>query len=1783
MKHSTPFAVIVFAAISVFASLAQQPFPSSQVKTSSDLSFQKLSPDLREIAKSPSEQPILVCVLITKGTSLNGLMIRSAVSRPIGEIQWITGEVIDSDLKKLAGAKGVISVFSTQTYQPVDVPGEEELKTPRPRITGEELRALLKKGGKDLLREHLDKIKPEPREAEKSFQVISSPNDIKPLTVKVKDIHGASAAWAKGYTGTGVITAIVDSGVDFGHPDLQGTQGRVNGGTFDGWPFAYDTYSGYYYVISSALTIGPDTYWDLTQYTWYAHTLPVTTAVCNGTVCTANLKIDYGSDAGWPWTPVTLAFTWPDTSLSGTYRYTVHPDYYLLSAAYYLGLGYAYSDVAPPAVILSDESTSGVYNTVYVDVDFDQDLTDEKPMRKGDELAGADLYDAAGNPGTDGIWDLSAGMLTWISNGASPPPGLEVVYPGQAATPAAGALICFVGDEDSHGTNCAGDVAAQGVITDPDWEGVINPYFAGAANAGGVGGAVLSGMAPDAKVAAFQRGFNLPFDSWTLATYGFDGTAQSGDEAHIINNSWGSSAVINDGWDTTSRFAYYLNVNAAPNVAFLISTGNGGHGFGTVAPPAGGSLIDVGASTSYGSTINFEIASPSQFTWGNVASWSNRGPGTAGDVSPDIVAVGAWGTGANPLNLYYGNGQAAYDSFGGTSMSAPIATGLLALVYQAFYDTNARFPTWQEAKTILLNGATDLCLDVLSQGAGNVNADRSADIAAGNAYYVEPAQWNPGDYRGTEYTAFPSIMFSDDTATKTFTIYNPTGTPIFAQVSDHTLVQVYESTFDLVFSSGYVPMMSLPTYVQEITSDINTYDPDLVRAQVIFPYNVFDVGSDYSYDNRWRAMFYDWKDLNIDGNLWTDTSGDGVVDSGEIDVDPGTGIYEYNRFTYGYPSGTYLEASVGRESLSRRHDGVFFGVQRRTGTGAVTLKVRITYYKKSDWSWLSLAPITSGGKYVVPPGAIMVPAGGSADFGATFTVPPGTKPGVYEGVIAASDGTTTNVLPVVVHVAANSATFDFGASSLSEPVGDKPYDNGHLFGGFDWTWRYEAGDWRLFYYDIPDGTAASGKMIIVDTQWKNIPTDVDTWVYGPVADSYSTSNPAFFGPNTMEQIGGSNDTNVGAGIFTFDTNTTGAREIVSAELRDGLNFIVLHNVLYSGDELCEPLVGKAYAIQTDPMPVNEVGSSGTWTQHFTSGADIPEGLSVLAYGLYQPQTMTNESINQDTSGDPCSASWINSLNIAHCAVLEISITSTASIDIDLYLYKDGGNSVWDCTTGDDVLIARSISLTANELIKVTQPADGLYWVTVHGYSVPGAPQLFDITIDAIQGTNLSVINPPTGPISGGTPVSFDVNWTTPADGSWQGRLFIGPNSAPTVLTVPVYIQSSPTPTPTPTATPTPTPTPTATPTASPTPTPTPTVTATPTPTPTTTATPTPTPTPSPTPWQIVFDFIQDREEWTTGGAPVVYTVPDFVWEPDYLKITSSTNTNTFGYWQSLQDAIPADADYLYRARFTVSSNLTATSLVPQIRLRANSLNLQQYDVLSIESAGDGGASPAASGTDYDLYFVPPANDTAAMLAFDLLNFNPNDAATAELSLDTVTVDRFALDSLSTPTVVQDYTFELSQDGWTTGGAPIAFSSPQYIYSSGALELRAITNTNTFGFWGNHPADITIEADKLYRGTFEIRTDVTNPALVPEMRLRYNTGNLQASHTFGISSAGDGANSPGTTNTTYDRLYFLPPANCVGEDLLVSFDILNFNPGDVSTASLILDRAIIETLSPPASP
>ena len=79
--------------------------------------------------------------------------------------------------------------------------------------------------------------------------------------------HRADKAWDKGYTGIGVNVAIIDTGVDFAHPDLYGTQARVNDASspYNGWPIAFDPASMAAYVTA----VNANTSWD---DTWYANT-----------------------------------------------------------------------------------------------------------------------------------------------------------------------------------------------------------------------------------------------------------------------------------------------------------------------------------------------------------------------------------------------------------------------------------------------------------------------------------------------------------------------------------------------------------------------------------------------------------------------------------------------------------------------------------------------------------------------------------------------------------------------------------------------------------------------------------------------------------------------------------------------------------------------------------------------------------------------------------------------------------------------------------------------------------------------------------------------------------------------------------------------------------------------------------------------------------------------------------------------------------------------------------------------------------------------------------------------------------------------------------------------------------------------------------------------------------------------------------------------------------------------------------------------------------------------
>jgi hypothetical protein len=281
------------------------------------------------------------------------------------------------------------------------------------------------------------------------------------------DVHNAREAWAQGYRGSGVKVAVLDSGVDFGHPDLQGTFARVENpaSPYYGWPYVMDPWG----VELMSLGIVHDVPSAIRGYgSWLVDTSTrVQGTQAQFTTVTATAD---GMD------PITHTYTLPGTSRSGIYHMGIHPDEHL-----------AFDYFAEyPTVLVADTVTAGVYDAVYVDLNGNHDFRDDTPMRKGSEVVTRDTNG-------DGVADMSAGMLYFIADGHTPVPASDWLY--GLLPPGNGDIVALFGSMDynqDHGTFCASSVVAQGRI---DGDTPIRPPY----KPQGVGG-MVQGMAPEVRL-----------------------------------------------------------------------------------------------------------------------------------------------------------------------------------------------------------------------------------------------------------------------------------------------------------------------------------------------------------------------------------------------------------------------------------------------------------------------------------------------------------------------------------------------------------------------------------------------------------------------------------------------------------------------------------------------------------------------------------------------------------------------------------------------------------------------------------------------------------------------------------------------------------------------------------------------------------------------------------------------------------------------------------------------------------------------------------------------------------------------------------------------------------------------------------------------------------------------------------------------------------------------------------------------------------------------------------
>lgn len=1382
--------------------------------------------------------------------SLNELVWEKGLEQ--SQQKLLSGLIMPNNLLKVASFPQVHAIYNTEpvrmVYEPV--PADDTQTKPGPKNW-------------ELLRENADRLRQELEASSaptNSMQPSDEPNAIQSTDdwyeMSPMGPVKAEVAWERGFTGQGVKVAVIDDGIDFAHPDLIGTQAIYNSSIYphlNGWPIVMDPFTlrAYFY----------DSYFGTTYISggFPGVTLVDTSATPGLVSCGTGLKC-------FTFTPQ-ISYNTPGTqhsytirsemSLSGEVHVGTHHDESLRD--------YVWGERV--AVLVTDPNMPGVYDTVYIDLNNNYSFTDEKPLTK----ANPDIPETYNNmvayrdENQDGKADLNGGLLYFIADGLHYVPTTDWLFNFldlNIRPPENGDLIGLHGPWDSgysHGTQCASNIVASGQI-----DGYL-PKFLDLDPYPGTAVGSVYGAAPDANLIAMNAswGFtgNATYrDAYLLAAIGWDGIDQNGvnfltqadqedtDAIQISNNSYGFSAEFNDGWDNTSLIIEDIQRRYAPNLQFLFSTGNGGPGYGTAAPPSPSTGIAVGASTEYGSTGWDSITYTHQINYSDIAAFSNSGPGARAGAGVDVVAGGAYAAGAEELN-YYGkayfddlDGNLSWSTWGGTSRSSPVAAGVLALIYQSYKQKHGNWPTAATAKSILMASASDINHDVFKQGAGQVNADIGTALANG-LYGVytngNSESWTPGDYHGFDAPNFANIVSPGSSWQKSFSLINDSSTDIEVslQSTGLNLIEKQDFTFtitpEMVASESaygtenrdnfyrafnfFIPLNGFGDY-DRITIPDNT---DLMVIRQVYDYDQFDIDHNYAVDNRFFLTVYNWKDINTDGNVWEDVDENQVVNfindpTNLTGIDQAAQLawddprneldqWEYGRFGYNRPAGNTHEVSI-QDPLNRKLDGIFIGLRHifTQDASAITtnLKYQVEFYEHLPVDWLTTDVVTT-----------TVPAASSANFTASAIIPSNMPAGSYAAAIEIHNpGNETYsensiLIPVSIHVAAvltneipeagenNSITLGGAESLLHDQA--LTYNNGNVRGYFDWGWREESGDWRNFYIDLqsPTSILPYTAHVILQDQWDEPApyTDIDTIVLGP------SNHPS---------------QSWTSGIWPFDTYDSAIHgpynlETIarSADERAGQSIWRFNTTSNSNQEwLFFPFQeGLHEILQHNVLYQGDVFEKGFTKKLGLMFEDVID-FNIDTYYNQGPIGEVNLFSTIDLSGLQADAFLYKEERESFISE-ELSFSGAGTLEWTYIFQVENAVSIELSTSSDNIADldmylfynkdgkweqrASSATPSSSETIYYPDPEDGYWLVGVDNYSGPSGTFNLDMAIiNRSPGINASVNS--VGAIPANTPVTVQVTYDANLDdGVNYGSLFIGPPEAPHLKEIPITINKLP--------------------------------------------------------------------------------------------------------------------------------------------------------------------------------------------------------------------------------------------------------------------------------------------------------------------------------------------------------------------------------------------------------
>ncbi|MEM4975591.1 MAG: S8 family serine peptidase [Sulfolobaceae archaeon] len=985
---------------------------------------------------------------------------------------------------------------------------------------------------------------------------------ILPNTNDVRNLIGASYVESSyGITGKGVRIAIVDTGVDYAHPDLQSKLLYYTG--------TYRTIYGTQERIREPLVLDADE----SQVILLQSFTPNSTGY-----------IDVGSYNFTVLTP---------------YPETVHPthsSYYVgnipsASGVYKFGMTLAFtvSGLVSVGILLSDPDTPGNYTLLVIDANNDGVFGDS-----GDIIATYDGNRILYSPQLDMSLGVAGGffydILWWFSYPGAFFPGWDL----------RGSYISLFYDFQGHGTSCASAAAGNGLINgiarDASIIGVKALWL----------GDVEIGM-------LWAAGFDVDSSGNLVYT--------GAKRADIISNSWGISSFIYDisgfGYDLESMFINAITTPgfldpSYPGILVVQAAGNGGPGFGTVTSPGSAvGALTVGASTLW--KVYMDLYGYGGYTQDNIIMWSARGPVPAGYLKPDIVNVGAWGLTAAPIPIYY-------TIFGGTSYATPLTAGSAALLLEALrLKIGSAADTLPPSilKQILMNTADNLGYMPYDQGAGRVNVTRAIQYVLGlsneliitsqseyalsalkmsNMWYWSFRDYIPayfmywyGSFLQVQNPSLPTSFSAQNyygvyvpdvpswrSKSFVFTIQNPTSvSATFTIDGAYTMKTILPpATYQLRFNISSSQTIS-SQWIIIPPQNISTAT-SILLAEVNAPFRLLDNDNDYNPDFEVRIYAYVW--IN-------DTNGNGVPDRGELAF-----------INVGYATSNYnsIEISNPRQLIAQ------FGPNAK-------LALRVFIYR--DYSSASLVnfPVTlTVSQYMlVKDPAVSLPAltmtllpGRSVNITGTIfasSLPPTTYQSFIRVRAIFADGTArTYMIPMSYTVYVD---MPLSGTLYLNPTIDTSLmlSPSHIRGDNDWLWRYEAGDWRYFYVNVNSPSIAAFEFKV---SWTYSNTSLITYALGPdgqfaggfYGESVSYHEYIGSGRFLWMATGGNAGKNLSA--ITFPSTRYRYSEYPTAKPNTGVYTLVVRTGLFDGATNLERFIVSVTPLTISGLPNSVLGPRG---------------------------------------------------------------------------------------------------------------------------------------------------------------------------------------------------------------------------------------------------------------------------------------------------------------------------------------------------------------------------------------------------------------------------------------------------------------------------------------------------------------------------------------------------------------------------------------------------------------